>query len=100
MKKYQVLVEGRNVWMDINGERKNGGFYTCRFVEEKNEKDAANAAIELVKNALRSRDDIVNTKSDPPLLQADEIEELESFDNIESLEPAFIFHDEDKRDKH
>jgi hypothetical protein len=83
MKKYTVRVEGRNYLvksLDDNKEEKLG-FFTARFVEANNKKEAENIALNLIREELH--DKIINKRDNPPMLYVEDIDEVSSFgDNI------------------
>ena len=56
------------------------GFYTTRFVRAKNETEAENLAVEMLRIELRTS--ARNEQSDSPVMFVEELEELESFDGL------------------
>lgn len=81
--------------MKSDGVVKRIGFYATRYVEAAERGDAEQRAIDSLRQLSRLRDSLLNEPSDPPLLFAEEIEEIESFDGIESLEPGLVMFDEE-----
>jgi len=47
MPKFKVFVNGRNYWVDLDGERRRFGFYTTRFVEAASPEEAEERAVQL-----------------------------------------------------
>lgn len=58
------------------------GFYTTRFVEPATPEKAEDFAVQLVREDADLRKAVVNEKSDPPMIYAEEIERLESFEGV------------------
>jgi hypothetical protein len=76
MKKYRVLINGRNFILDMEGDTRPAGFYTTRFVEAANPEDAELAAVDAVRQDEDLRARVRNPPDDPPMLYAEEIEEV------------------------
>ena len=79
MKKYRLLFEGKNCLIKNNGGRKKAGFFTTRFLEAKTTGDAEKKARDLI--SVELNDILLNEVSDPPSLTAEEIIEIESFED-------------------
>lgn len=56
------------------------GFYTTAFVKACNAEQAEAITVELLPNDLKLRDACENEASDPPAIQIESIEEIQSFD--------------------
>lgn len=81
MKKYKILIEGRNCLIVLDAEVKRCGFYCTRFIEAEDTHAAGQVAIELIREELKGI--ICNDLSSPPLMRVDEIQEVASFgDNL------------------
>lgn len=82
MRKYKVLVEGRNCLIVLDADvKKRCGFYSTRFVEAGDTHAAEQVAIELIREELKGI--LCNDPSSPPLVRVDEINEVASFgDNL------------------
>ena len=91
-KKYKVLVRGDNFWLNLEGENQKLGFYTTRFVEAQNEDEAEEKAIALLRNDPKLRSGVLNEQSDSPVMFAEEIVELNSFDGLKIPGTGFIFY--------
>jgi hypothetical protein len=95
MRKFGVLIEGRNFLIaGPDGEAKHG-FHTARFVEAPNPQAAEDAAIA----QLRARDSlhemVLNRDDDPPMMYVTEIYELEEFEGTRSPgDQGLIWYDE------
>ena len=99
MKKYRVLVKGQNLFIVSDGEVKCFGFYTPRFVEAMDEGGAELRAINSIRQNGQLRECVMNNQSDQPILVAEEIDELISFEGVEDLSPGLVFY-EDRRVTH
>ncbi|MPZ10368.1 MAG: hypothetical protein GEU89_09185 [Kiloniellaceae bacterium] len=75
----------------MDGETKRCGFYTTRYVEAADRDAAEQRAVDAFRDEGRLRGLVVNDPSDPPMLFADEIDEIETFNGIESLTPSLVF---------
>ena len=83
MKKYRVLLEGKNfiIKSDIGPERM--GFYTTRFVKADSPEEAEKLSVDLIKSDSDLKNTVLNDKSDPPMIYLESLDELERFgDNI------------------
>ena len=102
MKKFRVFLSGRNFWWDFAGEGpKRMGWFTTRWVEAADREEAAKVAVE----ALRSEPKMVerfgilrNDPADPPVIVADEIEEVPSFDEADARQPGLAMYDDNAED--
>ena len=91
MKKYQVLLEGNNFLFDIEGKIEKYGFMVTRYVEALNPEKAEEKAVNLLKKDDSLIQRVLNDKLDAPMIYLDEIIELDSFENIETLETGYSF---------
>ena len=81
MKKYRVLIEGKNFLVKIESKIELHGFFTTRFIEARHETEAEKIALDLIRDELK--DVVLNERSDPPMMYIDKIDELISFgDNL------------------
>ncbi len=95
MAKYRVLLNGQNFLLDVDGEVGRHGFFTTRFVEAQDLDAAVETAIEHLRRE-RDVDNIgLNGSDDPPRVVAEKIEEIPSFDGVESPSPGLAFYSED-----
>ncbi len=88
-------MRGQNFLLNLDGKVGKLGFYTTRFVEAKNDADAEDVAISTLRNDSTLRADVLNDKSDAPMLFAEEIAELESFDGLNMPGTGFSFYADD-----
>ena len=90
MKKYSVLIHGENFLIRLDGKIKRLGFYTTRYVEAEDTKLAEFKAVEFIQNDL---DQIVlNSHENPPMLYAEDIKELKSFEGISPPGTGYSFY--------
>ena len=66
MPKFKVFVNGRNYWVNLDGERRRFGFYTTRFVEAASPEEAEERAVQLLREDAELTAAILNDASDPP----------------------------------
>lgn len=71
MDNYKVSIEGSNFIIMVDEEKGRFGFYTTRFVEARNCKDAEELAMELIRSELGPL--ILNERSNPPIIHVEEI---------------------------
>jgi hypothetical protein len=80
MKKYKVMLNGQNFVLDLEQGLARHGFYTTRYVYANSKAEAELVAVE----SVRKRADIMrilkNDRNDPPILYAEEIDEIEYID--------------------
>ena len=81
MRKYRVLIHGKNLLTNLDGVRRKAGFFTSVFVEALTAADAQSRALELVREDSHVREMTLNHESDPLKLVIDEVREVDSFDS-------------------
>jgi hypothetical protein len=78
--RYRVLVYGRNFRLVFEEGRRSvvrqTGFYTWRNVMAADSRQAEYKAMEMIRGDNRLEDSLRNTRSDPPIMRAVEIERL------------------------
>ena len=94
MKKFRVFVRGENFRLNLEGAVKRYGFYTTRFVEAPDKSEAERLAIDLLRQESRLCGRVVNDQADPPMLFAEEIDEIVSFDTVENRFPGLAFYED------
>ena len=97
MKKFSVLINGRNFIMDLGDGSQKRGFYAKRFIEAKDAEDAELLAVETIRNDDKLKTNTLNNTNDPPMLFAEEILELESFDGIDLPGVGYSFYPDDEK---
>jgi uncharacterized membrane protein len=77
MKKFEVCIRGTNFLIKTDNKAKKNGFYAARFVEAKD----TSTAVEIAMDSFRSelKDAVLNDKSDPPVMNVEEVEEVYYF---------------------
>ncbi|CAN7737048.1 hypothetical protein [Duganella sp. LjRoot269] len=96
-KKYRVLLEGRNLLMEMQGLERLG-YFTTRYVEAADSEEAAEHAMDLVRKELISTGALLNALDDPPIVEVSEISRIESFNGIRVPGKGFTFFPEDAPD--
>jgi hypothetical protein len=96
MGKYKVFINGQNFWITIDGETKRWGFYTTRFVEAVSPKQAEKKAVQLIRDDPKLKENVLNDKSEPPMMFVERIEPLNSFNGLPVPGTGYTFYDEDK----
>jgi hypothetical protein len=91
MKKYRLLIRGENFLINLEGTDQKFGFYTTAFVEGRDEEQAEQRAIELLRDDKEFRQSVLNDKSDTPMMFVEEIAELESFEGLNLPRTGFSF---------
>jgi hypothetical protein len=82
MKKYKVMLEGKNFLMKIEGKVRRLGFFTTRFLEANNPEDAKLKAVQMIRDDKQFSEAVQNEREDPPMIYLDSIYELKSFDGL------------------
>jgi hypothetical protein len=96
MRKFRVFVRGEHFLINLDGERRRVGFYTTRFVEAADENAAELAAIDLLRNDPQLVKGVLNERSDPPMMYAEEITELIDFEGCPVPGAGFAFFTEEE----
>jgi hypothetical protein len=75
------------------------GFYTTRFLEADTPELAENRAAQLIRGDAKLREAVINDRSDPPMIHAEEIVLLQTFEGIEPPGSGytFFFYDDESR---
>lgn len=69
---WQVKLNGKNFWLSMNGTPKRLGFFTTRYVEATDAREAELLAVQLIRDDTQLRP-AINERSDPPMVFAEEI---------------------------
>jgi hypothetical protein len=100
MKKYKVTLDGQNFEIEFDGKVQRLGFFTTRWVEAVDSKEAELKAVELVKNDELLAKSICNKKDNPPMIYLSELLEMDSFDNINVPGGGYSFYpDKDNKSR-
>ena len=98
MPKYQLLIEGRNNLISLDGEMKKRGFFTVRMIEAADENEAKEKAFVSVED--RIVDSLQNNPSDPHRLLTERILVVGDSNPIPSVQAGLLWYlegDEEKR---
>jgi hypothetical protein len=74
MTEWRVFLNGQNFWLQSEGVPKRFGFYTTRFVEAQDPDAAETAAVQMLREDVTLQH-VLNDRSDPPMIYAEEITE-------------------------
>ncbi|HEX6733126.1 MAG TPA: hypothetical protein VF074_24100 [Pyrinomonadaceae bacterium] len=95
MKKFRVFVRGENFLINLDRMNQKPGFYTTRFVEAEDEEAAEYAVMDLLRSDPKLVKAVLNEKSDPPMMYAEKIEELDSSEAFPDPAVGFAFYGEE-----
>lgn len=73
---YRVLLHGKNVLLNFDGEPKKFGFYTTRDVEAESLEIAELKAVEMVREDEALVNGVLNERDDSPMIYVDEMKIL------------------------
>jgi hypothetical protein len=94
MKKFIVMLEGRNFIFNYEGEPTRFGFSTTRHVEAADAEEAERRAIQDVLEDDQLNASLLNDPSNPPRVTMTRIIEVESFDPDRSPQLGYIFYED------
>lgn len=97
MSLYQILIEGRNFLITVEGDCAKHGFLTYRYVEASDPESAGNKAVQMIREAEDLREITVNASDDPPIVNVEGILEITSGDETERIPPNFIYYRENPK---
>jgi hypothetical protein len=89
--KYSVLIEGENLFMDLQGVQRFG-FFTTRYVEAADVESASKRAIALVGKELLAQGCLLNEHGDNPAYTVGEILQIDSFNGVNVPGKGFTFY--------
>ena len=84
MPKYRLLMRGEDFSISVDGKRELLGFYQTIHVEAQDPEEAENEAVKIIRQS-DLRETILEGNDYTPMIYLDEIEQIESFEGIESL---------------
>ncbi len=96
MKKYQVMLEGKNFLLEHEGKILKHGFFTTRYVEANNPEEAELSAIDLIKNDSTLTKSVRNDDFLEPMIYLDGLSEIESFNDMRVPGTGYSFYIEKK----
>ncbi len=91
MAKYRVQIDAQNFLVDMDGRRDKYGFITFRDVEAADARAAELAAVELLRGDAELCAIVQNAPDDPPVMDVEEIVELEA-SGEPSIPPGRIWY--------
>jgi hypothetical protein len=95
MTKYLVRVYGRNFRFPFRERRKAvvklTGFYTTRCIVASGPAEAEYKAMELIRRDPKLRRSVRNRRTDPPIMHAVEVREVESFTPLKAPGTGYVF---------
>jgi hypothetical protein len=101
-KKFKILVRGKNYLLqqlDVDELAGKCGFYTTVFVEAWNPEEAEAIAVDILKNDSKLLDACKNSKSDPPNISIESIDEIASFKGCSPPRTGLVFYPEEGQSK-
>lgn len=96
MKKFRVFVRGENFLINLDDVQQKLGFYTTRYVEALNEEAAECVVMDMLRGDPKLAKGVLNNKSDPPMMYAEEVEEIDSFKGLPLPGTGFAFYPDEK----
>ena len=76
MPNFRVLVRGTNFLLKRDGEAKKMGFVSTRYVSAPDVNEAELTVVDLIHRDFS--DDVLNARTDPPMLNLEELEYVEA----------------------
>jgi hypothetical protein len=76
----------------VDGQIQKLGFYVTRVIGAENPAEEENAAVDLIREDARLKDSVLNDRDDPPMLYAEEIEEIETSDAEKNVNTGFAWY--------
>ena len=95
LRKYQVRLNGRNFLIPAPGTGRlaKHGFYSNRFVEANDEREAEKQAVEQLRQRKSLREMVRNSKDDPPRIFLDAMREVVAFED--SADQGLVWYSEE-----
>ncbi len=97
MKKYRLLINGRNFLIDTDGKPKKYGFYQNIFLEADSPLQAEKLALSKIWHDKELKEVSLNSKKDPPKITLDTFWELDVLEYLgHNIETGRTFYPEKK----
>jgi hypothetical protein len=96
MREWKVFLNGQSYLFEWEGRKRKMGFYTTRFVEAETAELAKSVAIMAVRE-LPKLQIALNDPSDPPRVEAERVESLDSSQPIERHATGLVLYAEDSQ---
>ena len=91
---YEVELNGRNFLLDFDGIPKRVGFYVLWYVDAASPQEAARAAVQAIRGH-ESLATVLNDRSDPPMVHAEDVIELSEGPQPDEIELGLSFYSEE-----
>ena len=101
MKRFKIMIHGRNFRLNMDGKWDVFGFYTPRYVNASEIILAEQTALADFRRSdkyLKLIAETLNTKDDPPTLQGEDIEECDLNEDFEKGPPGLGFYPESEEE--
>ena len=89
MKKFEVRIRGRNFLIKTGNTVRKNAFHATRFVEAEDPAAAVDTAMDSLRAELKGA--VLNDKTDPPVIEVEEVSELYYFQKDGSLGKGFLW---------
>jgi hypothetical protein len=96
MRKYRLLMNGRNYLIHSDGKPKKHGFFQDLYLEADNPRQAEALAVARIRFNKELKDAALNRQDDPWVVYLDTIWELDNFNDVGKLESDRTFYIEKK----
>jgi len=96
MKKYRLLINGRNFSIRVDGKIKKHGFFQHIFVEAENSQQAKLLAVAKLRHDNELNRVALNPERDPPKIEVDTFWEIDVLDDERQIETGRTFYLEKK----
>lgn len=90
--KFIVMLEGRNLVLEYEGEATRFGFSTTRYVVAASAEEAESIAIQQLRDDAELNETLLNGPDDPPRYGVTHHIEVESFGAASRSDPGYIFY--------
>ena len=91
---YRVSITGKNLELEIDGERGRFTFKVTRFVEAENAEDAGARALEMVRTSPKVQKGALNSATDPVAFRVTDVDQVPQ-SRVPDVQPGFAFHPQD-----
>jgi hypothetical protein len=92
MKKYRLLMNGRNFLIDTNKKPRKHGFYQMIDIEADNPQKAGLLAKAMITHDKELIEITLNKKKDPPVVHLHTFWELDIADDVDEIDPSRTFY--------
>jgi len=92
MPKYVVTIDASNFLVEMDNQLAKRGFIALKLVEADDPKKAEFAAVQMLRDDQGLREMVRNEPNDPPVMDLEEIAEVDSFDSFPT-QPGLIWYE-------